>query len=134
MGPRIVPNEHLLSELAFGNNSAYDVAAIEMVACFGMAVGREVFETCLWIGRFYERLHCTPELVYRQQVKLHHCHSNKAKDANIRQALLDRFGGKHVAIGNKANPGAFYGLRSHLWSCLAIATYVYDTKAERLAA
>ena len=132
--PMIIQNEFLLAQLAMCGPAAYDIAAVEMVACYGMAVGREVFETCVWIGRFYERMHAPPQLVYRQQVKLHHCHSNKAKDANVRQALLDRFGGKHVAIGNKRNPGAFYGLRSHLWSALAIATYVHDTQAERMAA
>ncbi|MGH7470492.1 MAG: hypothetical protein ACRENP_21310 [Longimicrobiales bacterium] len=31
--------------------------AIEMVASFGMAVGKEVFETVRWIGRFQQAAH-----------------------------------------------------------------------------
>src|SRR5690625_4486050 len=64
-------------------------AVVEMVASYGMAVGAEVFETCVWIGRFQEALEATArnvELVKRQPVKLHHCHDARAKDANVRQA------------------------------------------------
>ena len=68
--------------------------AIEMVASYGMPVGREVFETCVWIGRFVQSWRA-PELVkliYRKDVKLHLCGDSRAKDSNIRQALIDRFG------------------------------------------
>lgn len=41
----------------------------------------------------------------RLKVKVHLCHDSRAKDANIRQAILDRFGGKAVAIGSKRQPG-----------------------------
>jgi hypothetical protein len=51
---------------------------------------------------------------------------HQAKDANIRQAILDRFGGKEKAIGKKANPGPLYGVKSHLWSALAVALYISD--------
>ncbi|MGZ7030177.1 MAG: hypothetical protein ACXVG9_12700, partial [Terriglobales bacterium] len=85
--------------------------AIEMIASYGMAVGREVFETCVWIGRFQQAWHIPEkvELIYRRDVKLHLCGSAKAKDPNVRQALLDMFprtgGGKTPQIGTKSNPG-----------------------------
>lgn len=111
-----------------GVEKAYDVVAIEMVACYGMPVGKEVFETCVWIGRFMERLPdgAAVRLVYRLQVKNHLCHSPRAKDANIRQAIIDRFGGKEAAIGRKSAPGPLYGVKSHLWAALAVALYVQD--------
>lgn len=108
---------------------------IEMVASFGMPVGREVFETCVWIGRFQEtcvRNRWSVTHVYRHDVKLHHCHSPKANDATIRQALIDRYGGKERAIGKKATPGPLYGIKADVWSALAIATMAYDQrKAQR---
>ncbi len=44
----------------------------------------------------------------RRAVKLELCADSRAKDANIRQALLDRFGGS-TAIGRKAAPGRCTG-------------------------
>lgn len=103
-----------------------EVFAIEMVACMGMAVGREVFETVLWVGRFSERCQHEPILVYRRQIKMHHCGSMKAKDTNIRQALIDKYG----APGTKKAQGVTYGLKSHLWSAFAIATFISETSTE----
>lgn len=101
--------------------------AIEMIASYGMAVGREVFETCVWIGRFQQAWR-SPEaivLVYRKDVKMHLCGSPRAKDANIRQALIDMFpatgGGKTPQIGTKAQPGPLFGVSSHAWAALAVA-------------
>src|SRR5437588_6926695 len=79
---------------------------IEMVTSYGMPVGAEVFETVFWSGRFaeaygFEQVHRVPRL----QVKMALCHDSRAKDGNIRQALIDRFGGKEEAIGKKASPG-----------------------------
>lgn len=101
--------------------------SIEMVASYGMAVGKEVFETCVWIGRFDQYWsglgnRCA-SLVYRKDVKMHLCQSMRAKDANIRQALIDRFG----KPGTKKNPGRLYGVSNHIWSALAIAVTTADT-------
>jgi hypothetical protein len=51
----------------------------------------------------------------------------RAKDANVRQAILDRFGGKDKAIGKKGCYGPLRSIKSHLWSALAIALFVQDT-------
>ncbi len=84
-----------------------DVAAIEMIASYGMGVGAEVFETCIWIGRFVESLvrcnipeHCI-KLIPRMKIKSGICHSAKATDSNIRAALIDRFGGQEKAISGR---------------------------------
>jgi hypothetical protein len=120
-----VPNEQLLAALNGGilNTLACDVFAIEMIASYGMAVGREVFETCVWIGRFMQQFHLQAQLVFRRDIKLHHCQSVRAKDTNIRQALIDKYG----APGTKKNPGLTYGITSHLWAAFALATFVSET-------
>ena len=105
------------------------VLAIEMIASYGMPVGREVFETCVWIGRFQQAWH-DPDgvrLVYRQTVKLHLCGSPRAKDPNVRQARLDRLGPQ----GTKKEPGPTYGVRSHAWAALGVAVTVADSMAPR---
>lgn len=114
----------------------FDVAFVEMVASYGMAVGKDVFQTCVWIGMFSttieRRCGKLPTLVYRQPVKLHHCHSAKAKDSNIRQALVDRFapGQPNYGKGTKAQPGWFYGFNADIWQAYALAVYAADTQLE----
>lgn len=95
---------------------------IEQMACYGMAVGKEVFDTVFWSGRFAQAYGGCHLLKPRGEVKMHLCHSMRAKDANIRQALIDRFG----PVGTKNNPGVLYGIKSHLWSALALAVTVHD--------
>ena len=93
--------------------------AIEMVASYGMPVGKEVFETVRWIGRF-QQAHFDPEavqLIYRRDVKLYLCGNVRAKDPHVWQALIDKLG----PVGTKANPGPLYGVRSHARSAVAVA-------------
>ena len=116
----------LRSETRWGRPLA-DVAVIEKIESFGMTVGAEVFETVHWSGRFTEALWPTPVVqLPRRAVKLHLCGSARAKDPNIRQALLDRFGGK-AATGTKAHPGPLYGIQGDLWAALAVAVTYAET-------
>jgi hypothetical protein len=71
------------------------------------------------------------ELVYRRDVKMFLCGSNRAKDGNIRQALLDLVGPQ----GTKKAPGPTYGLRGDEWAALAVAVTISgaEAKARRVA-
>jgi hypothetical protein len=102
-----------------------DIMIIEGIASYGMAVGKETFETCEWIGRFRQEFGFSKtHKVYRKDVKMYLCNSMRAKDANIRQAIIDKFprsgGGKIPQIGTKKKPGPLYGVSSHAWSALAL--------------
>jgi len=107
-----------------------DIILIEMIASYGMAVGASVFETCVWIGRFMQaiQMDIRCERVFRKDVKMHLCNSTRAKDANIRQAVMDRYGSsREVAIGKKKSPGPLYGVSKDVWAALSIAIY-WDEK------
>jgi len=98
-----------------------DVVVIEKIESYGMAVGAEVFDTVWWAGRFAEAASRVPVVMLpRRAVKLALCGDSRAKDANIRQALIDRFGGS-AAVGRKRSPGPLYGISRDVWSALAIA-------------
>ena len=98
--------------------------ACEWIESFGMAVGREVFETVYAIGTF-GAVRPDLRLVPRRDVKLHLCGSLRAKDTNIRQALIDRFG----PVGTKKNPGPLAGISKHRWPALAVAVTACDLKS-----
>ena len=122
----IIPNP-ALKILLWDFQFKPSIVAIEMIACYGMAVGAEVFETCLWIGEFRGYMRPQPvTLCYRKDIKLHLCGTTKAKDSNVRQSLIDRLG----PPGTKANPGPTYGIKSHVWSALAVAVYAADQQAK----
>jgi hypothetical protein len=123
-----IDNHVLLTMIKSGNFNGVQFCAIEMVACYGMAVGKDVFETVLWIGRFHEAFtHHTAKqaiFVYRKDVKMLLCNSVKAKDSNIRQSLIDRFG----TVGTKKEPGFFFGFRNDIWSAFAVGVTAIEQK------
>lgn len=115
---------HVLLEVLSEKVQWRDQVAIEMVACYGMPVGAETFETCVWIGRFWERVSATPvRLITRNEIKMALCYTVRGvNDAAIRQRLIDMYTLDGVpALGTKAHPGPLYGIKSHLWAALAVA-------------
>lgn len=119
----VLPNEEILCSVWRTNR-----LVIEMVQSYGMAVGKDTFETCVWIGRFLQALEdmvlpVRPAVrITRPEVMLHICKSPRAKPTNIRQALIDRLG----PVGTKKNPGPLYGVESHAWAALALAVTADD--------
>lgn len=115
-------------------NTESPILAIEMVASYGMPVGATVFDTCVWIGRFIQEYKKSIGdnyfQVYRKDIKMHLCHSPRAKDSNVIQALVDRFGDTHnhgkYGKGVKKNKGFFFGFHKDIWQAMAVAVYFYD--------
>jgi hypothetical protein len=128
-----ISNTELRDRINNGDFNQVDRVSIEMIKSYGMPVGKDVFETCVWIGRYLEMMIFTitgtVDLVYRGDVKLHHCHSSKAKDSNISQALVDRFasGVRNRGKGTIDAPGWFYGFKADIWQAYALAVYTADT-------
>ena len=96
---------------------------VEEIESYGKPVGKEVFATVLWVGRFVQVWQpCVYELLPRRKIKQQLCNSTSAKDAMIRQSLLDRFGpSKAIAVGTKRQPGPLYGVSGDVWQALAVA-------------
>lgn len=124
-------NQALLDRLSVECSTA-DRMAIEMVASFGMPVGSEVFDTCVWIGRFIQAWNGSSSRVFRRDVKLHLCGQARAKDGNVRQALIDRWGGKEKAIGTKLAPGPLRGVSADVWQALAVAVTFADGQMQTM--
>lgn len=104
---------------------------IEQIEAMGMAVGHETFETVFWSGRFYETWPNENRFrLPRRPIKLHLCGSMQAKDANVRQALIDRFGGsKEAAIGTIKRQGPLYGCKGHEFAALAVGVTWMETRS-----
>ena len=132
------PNDELLFTVG-AYAMSIDYLVVEMVASYGMAVGKNVFDTCVWIGRFLQKYTDhggdTAAYIYRMEEKMMICHDSRAKDTNIRKALIDRFAehDKETGKGTKKNPDWFYGFRADTWMAYAVGvTFIEKQKEEVL--
>ncbi len=132
-----IDNDTLLDNLIMDRYERYDDIecidhiAIEMIASYGMAVGKTVFDTCVWIGRFIQAFYGEPiklQYIYRKDEKMNLCGSMKAKDSNIVQALVDRFAPNtsNKGKGTKKEPGWFYGFKKDIWQAYAVGVAYHD--------
>ena len=126
--PFLMENDVLLTTLETFKDDRGTILVIEQISMGGMIAGAEIFETCFWSGRFAERWSPRQwDRIKRKDVKLHLCGQVRATDANVRMALIDRFGpDKDRAIGRTHAPGPLYGVKSHCWAALAVAVTWFD--------
>ena len=115
-------NAHLLQIV---KSDSYDNMVYEQFQSFGMAVGESTIEAIIWNGRFLQAAIDNKKpvyRVYRKEEKLWLCHSLKARDTNIRQALIDRYAkiDKKNGKGTKKEPDVFYGVTKDVWSAIAV--------------
>lgn len=95
---------------------------IEMIASYGMAVGATVFETCVWIGRFMQAAdpyQNRTKRIFRREVKMHLCGNATAKDANIRQAIIDKYESMYGSAVTKKG-GMLYKVSKDVWAALGV--------------
>lgn len=135
-GNEILQAETIVNPLMLGKidlwsytNRADEIQiGIEMIqSSYGMPVGKEVFNTVFWIGRFFERWMSKspatkPWMLYRNQIKNHIGVGPRGKDKDVRAAMIKRFG----EPGKKKEKGQTFGLAGDMWSALAVAATRQD--------
>lgn len=109
----------------------YDVLVYEEFQSYGMPIGKSTITSITWNGRFIEAAwdRGKPYFpIYRAEEKINLCGTMKAKDANLRQAMIDRFAefdfknGK----GTKDKQDWFYGFSKDAWSAAIIGVTFID--------
>lgn len=131
----IYPNNEMFDLIAMLGERDVQLA-IEMIGHYGsgMSAGKEVFHTCMWLGRIVqewshlwwdERSGLEPILLLRKTIVTQICGFANAKPTNLKQAIRDRYpatgGGKVPQVGIKSKPGPLYGVKEHVWDALAVA-------------
>ena len=109
----------------------WQAVAIEMVRSYGRPVGAEIFETCVWIGRFEAAIDhsATSRARIGRKEVVSTIGAGKGGDALVRRRLLEIYGGD-AAKGSKRAPGPLYGVTEDVWAALAVGV-AYAMGVER---
>ena len=121
-----ISNEDLLDIV---KNEEYDTLIYEEFQSYGMPIGISTITSITWNGRYMQIAldrEKKVDYIYRKEEKMNLCGSMKAKDSNIRQALIDRFG----EVGTKRNQGWFYGFKKDIWAAYAVGVTWLDKQKE----
>lgn len=121
-----ISNENLLDIV---KNEKYDTLIYEEFQSYGMPIGISTITSITWNGRYMQIAldrGKKVDYIYRKEEKMNLCGSMKAKDSNIRQALIDRFG----EVGTKKNQGWFYGFKNDVWAAYAVGITWLDKQKE----
>ena len=128
-----IANEALMQII---KNDDYDQLVYEQFQSFGMAVGESTIESILWNGRLIQAAMdrgIPVDRIYRKEEKLCLCNTLRAKDANIRQALIDRYAktDKKNGKGTKKEPDVFFGVKKDVWSAIAVGVTWREKEEEK---
>ena len=125
-----MPNRELMDKMLEWLRDGIRTVVIERMMNYSANVGRTVYETCEWIGRYSQEAEKLTEVkyLYRKDEKMNLCGTMHSNDSMIRKALIDRFA-KHdfkTGKGTRKEPDTFYGVSADCWSAIAIAVTHLD--------
>lgn len=109
-----------------------DLVVLEEMKSYGMRVPTDCFQSCVLGGIVLRdaclRNYCDIALgIPRSTVKACVCMKARATDAEVRRALIERYG----EVGTKIRPGVFYGVKADGWAAVAVCVAARDTLAEK---
>jgi len=127
----ILENNKILKKIYFFkliiNPTEKRFITIESITSYGMPIGQSTIDSIYWVGRFHQKAienDIKTILIPRKDIKLYLCGNCRAKDKNIRQRLIDKFG----LPGTKKNPGKLCGISNHTWAALATGVVFLEQK------
>lgn len=118
---------------------------LERPTLYGVA-GDDLLQTCIWFGRFFQACPGTADWLTRGDVVRYWTgravlskpkdapegYKQPKPDAVLKQLIIDRYGGKDVAIGkgptkkSPGNPGPLFGVEKDAWQALALGLAYQD--------
>lgn len=137
-----VPNQDLVNDVnLWCSRAELDLrplpVVIETIEPRGQALGHDLVNTILWVGRFWEA--SRGALLGRSKV-YKHLVSKDRNDSAIRQVMIDKLGPPRittVVIGPKggrkkiSSPGPTAGVSGDLWQALALAVTYAETVLQK---